>query len=394
MEANYKNEAEVESVYNRQSEVKAFDDSRAGVKGLIDTGVSKIPRMFINQQHDLDDNSGCSDSQFSIPIIDLNGIEKEANIRAEIVDNVRNACEKWGFFQVTNHGIPASVLDEIINGIRRFHEQDAEVKKEFYTRVLNKKVIYNSNFDLFTAAAANWRDTFSCVLAPSPPEPEELPAICRDIVGEYSKHIIRLGLTLLELVSEALGLNPNHLRDMDCAEGLLLLGHYYPPCPEPELTLGATKHTDSDFLTILLQDQLGGLQVLHENQWIDLPPKPGHLVVNIGDLLQASLLTTLIKFAYIFVCSCVLRMQLISNDKVKSVYHRVLVKNEGPRISVACFLRPQVQIGDSLKVYGPIKELVPEDSSPIYREISVKDYLQHFYKKGLDGTSALPHFKL
>ncbi|KAL4643462.1 hypothetical protein ACB092_02G093900 [Castanea dentata] len=369
MEANYKNEAEVESVYNRQSEVKAFDDSRAGVKGLIDAGVSKIPRMFI--KHDLDDNSGCSDSQFSIPIIDLNGIEKEANIRAEIVDNVRNACEKWGFFQVTNHGIPASVLDEIINGIRRFHEQDTEVKKEFYTRVLNKKVIYNSNFDLFTAAAANWRDTFSCVLAPSPPEPEELPAICRDIVAEYSNHIIRLGCTLLELVSEALGLNPNHLRDMDCAEGLLLLGHYYPPCPEPELTLGATKHTDSDFLTILLQDQLGGLQVLYENQWIDLPPRPGHLVVNIGDLLQ-----------------------LISNDKFKSVYHRVLVKNEGPRISVACFFRPQVQIGDSLKVYGPIKELVPEDSSPIYKETSVKDYLQHFYNKGLDGTSALSHFKL
>ncbi|KAM4127306.1 hypothetical protein ACJW30_02G080000 [Castanea mollissima] len=347
MESNYKNETEVESVYNRQSEVKAFDDSRAGVKGLIDAGVSKIPRMFI--KHDLDDNSGCGDSQFSIPIIDLNGIEKEANIRAEIVDNVRNACEKWGFFQVTNHGIPASVLEEIINGIRRFHEQDTEVKKEFYTRV----------------------DTFSCVLAPSPPEPEELPAICRDIIAEYSNHIIRLGCTLLELVSEALGLNPNHLRDMDCAEGLLLLGQYYPPCPEPELTLGATKHTDSDFLTILLQDQLGGLQVLYENQWIDLPPRPGHLVVNIGDLLQ-----------------------LISNDKFKSVYHRVLVKNEGPRISVACFFRPQVQIGDSLKVYGPIKELVPEDSSPIYKETSVKDYLQHFYNKGLDGTSALSHFKL
>ena len=183
MEAKYTIQAEIESVnYDRQSEVKAFDDSKAGVKGLIDEGVSKIPRMFILQQHDHDENSGSNDSQFCIPTIDLNGIEKEPILCAKIVDTVRNACENWGFFQVINHGIPASVLDEMINGIRRFHEQDTEVKKEFYTRVLNKKVIYNSNFDLYTAPAANWRDTFSCVLAPSPPEPEELPAICRYVV--------------------------------------------------------------------------------------------------------------------------------------------------------------------------------------------------------------------
>ena len=49
----------------------------------------------------------------------------------------------------------------------------------------------------------------------------------RHIVNEYSKRAINLGLSLFELLSEALGLNPSHLKDMDCAQGLLLLGNYY-----------------------------------------------------------------------------------------------------------------------------------------------------------------------
>lgn len=63
--------------------------------------------------------------------------------------------------------------------------------------------------------------------------------------------------------------------------------HYYPAFPNPELTLGTSKHEDSDFLTVLLHDHIGGLQVLHYNYWIDVPPVCGGLVVNIGDLLQA-----------------------------------------------------------------------------------------------------------
>jgi isopenicillin N synthase-like dioxygenase len=99
---------------------------------------------------------------------------------------------------------------------------------------------------------------------------------------------VKLGITLFELQSEALGLNPNYLKDMDCCKGMMLLGHYYPPCPEPELTMGLTKHCDSSFLTVLLQDYIGGLQIFHQDMWIDVPPIPGALVVNYGEVLQAS----------------------------------------------------------------------------------------------------------
>lgn len=104
---------------------------------------------------------------------------------------------------------------------------------------------------------------------------------------EYSKEVKKLGILLLELLSEALDLNPDYLNALGCSEGHAMLCHYYPACPEPEKTLGAGRHADYGFLTVLLQDGIGGLQVLCRNQWVDVPPVRGALVVNIGDLLQA-----------------------------------------------------------------------------------------------------------
>jgi hypothetical protein len=71
------------------------------------------------------------------------------------------------------------VLEEMDAGVRRFFEQDVEVKKKFYTRDVTKRFVYNSNFDLHTAPVANWRDTFFSYMAPYPPKPEELPGACR-----------------------------------------------------------------------------------------------------------------------------------------------------------------------------------------------------------------------
>lgn len=84
---------------------------------------------------------------------------------------------------------------------------------------------------------------------------------------------------------------------------------------------------------------------------------------------------------------------MMSNDKFKSVNHRVLANKGGPRISVASFFRCNLPPENGL-VFGPIKELSSEENPDIYRETSIKDYVAHYYKKGLNGISALEHFKL
>ncbi|KAL2475116.1 1-aminocyclopropane-1-carboxylate oxidase1 [Abeliophyllum distichum] len=306
---NGKVQAENMSDYDRKSEIQEFDDTKTGVKGLLEKGVSKIPRIFFHDQYVLEKKSVSGIPEYTIPVIDFEGLNKDAAKRKEIVDKVKFACESWGFFQIINHGIQASIMEKVIEGIREFHELETEVKKQYYSRDIKRKISFNSNFDLLQAPSANWRDSIYLNMAPDPPEPEEIPEVCRNIMMEYTQEVMKLGFTLFELLSEALGLNPNHLRNMDCAEGLFIIGHYYPPCPEPDLTLGLSNHTDSGFLTVVLQDQMGGLQVLHQNQWVDVPSLSGALVVNVGDL-----------------------MQLITNAKFKSVYHRVLAKNRGPRI--------------------------------------------------------------
>ncbi|KVH96370.1 Non-heme dioxygenase N-terminal domain-containing protein [Cynara cardunculus var. scolymus] len=347
----------IESNYDRESELKAFDDSKSGVKGFVDAGLTKIPRFFHHPRSIINEpKSSTLQTQVDIPIIDL----KETNVRAKIVENVRYAAENWGFFQIINHGIPQRVLDEMIDGARGFHEMETEEKIKYYSRDYQKKFSYTSNFRLFTSDAATWSDTFMSVMAPQPPQPEELPPICRNIITEYSDQIMKLGFTLLELLSEALGLKPDHLKSLGCGQGLFILGHYYPPCPEPELTFGANYHTDSGFLTIVLQDSLGGLQVLHQKQWVNVSPLPGALV-------------------------------LITNNKFKSVHHRVLAQKRIPRISVAAFLRPFHE-GIEPVVYRPIKELVSEENPCVYKDTSLDEFVR--VQKNAEGTSGLAPFKL
>ncbi|KAF5465976.1 hypothetical protein F2P56_015938 [Juglans regia] len=166
--------------YDRQRELKAFDESKSGVKGLVDAGVAKIPRIFVRPPEELaleDQNSGdLTNTQFVVPVIDLGDIIVR---RADKVAGVRRAAEEVGFFQVVNHGIPKKLLEDVLKAVRGFHELPREVKADYYTRELMRKVKFGSNFDLYESSFANWRDTLFCVMGPEPLDPQELPPVCR-----------------------------------------------------------------------------------------------------------------------------------------------------------------------------------------------------------------------
>ncbi|KAF7051833.1 hypothetical protein CFC21_060028 [Triticum aestivum] len=373
------------SDYDRLGALKAFDDTKAGVKGLVDAGVTTIPSIF---HHPLPIEHTDHDHHFTIPVIDLaaatGGTTTTPSKRTELVAAVKAAAETVGFFQVVNHGVPKAVMSEILAAVRGFHEEPAEAKAPYYSRDLGRPVRYWSNFDLFQSPAAQWRDTLYMETTPELPPPEEIPPACRLIALEYARLMQQLGRTLLELLSEALGLRSSHLEeDAACLERLA--GHYYPSCPEPHLTLGTTRHSDPCFLTVLLQDAVGGLQVLLKEDydggggsssssssnkssavWVDVPAMEGALVVNVGDFLQ-----------------------IVSNDRFKSVEHRVVAQSTGPRVSVVCFFRRQ-DAPTSTRVLRPIVA----DGEARFRSTTMAELIRHNRAKGLDGSSALQHLRL
>nr|UHH90043.1 2-oxoglutarate dependent dioxygenase tanshinone IIA synthase [Salvia meiliensis] len=356
-----------ENEADRVHELNAFEATKAGVKGLTDSGVQKVPRMFIRPADELVEELNRSRSPLQVPVIDLGRIG-EGEGREKVVSEVRWASKELGIFQIVNHGVAVEVMDGMIDGVRRFHEQDAEAKKQFHTRDAMRKVMYASNVDLYKSRAANWRDTFSVALMGSDSvEPEELPEICRDSTIKYLDEVTNLANTLFELLSEALGLEKGCLGALKCGRGRTFVGQYYPACPEPELTMGMTNHTDPCFLTILLQDQIGGLQALHNNQYINVEPLPASFVVNIGDMLQ-----------------------IVTNDEFISPIHRVHANRAGPRISIAGFFT-----GDAISgtIYGPIKELVSENNRARYKEFTVGEYMSKFLERPID-KSGLDEWRL
>ncbi|KAG8076250.1 hypothetical protein GUJ93_ZPchr0006g41458 [Zizania palustris] len=349
--------------------VRAFDESRTGVRGLVESGVSAVPDIF--RHPDPYSSVPLAPPGVSIPVVDLSLPRPLAAAAAA------EAARDWGFFHLVNYQalVPSECPDRLLAAVRAFNELPAPERAAHYGRSMDGGVSYSSNVDLYRSGAASWRDTIQVMFGPTQPDAERIPAVCRAEILDWDVHATAVARALTALLCEGLGIRADTLEEESCLEGKVMVCHYYPVCPEPQRTMGIVPHTDPGVLTVLAQDGVGGLQVKHTNEdgksyWVDAKPVPGALVINVGDLLQ-----------------------IMSNDKYKSVEHRVVMNShEEARVSTAIFFNPGKR-GDSV-FYGPLPELVSSENPPKFRNFTMSEFLGAFFKRDLASKALIDHFKI
>ncbi|CAN8259561.1 unnamed protein product [Cochlearia groenlandica] len=184
-----------------------------------------------------------------------------------------------------------------------------------------------------------------------------------NVALDFLKSTKKMVRRVVDVLMENLGVK----LEQEIMNGLLrtkMVGmNYYPTCPNPELTVGVGRHSDMGMLTVLLQDDIGGLYVKQndDNNWTEIPPLHGALVINVGDTLQ-----------------------ILSNGKYKSAEHRVRTTSVRSRVSVPVFTSPD----PSVKV-APLPELVKRDGLARYKEFLFQDYRNNIFGHPLDGKKSL-----
>ncbi|XVF71987.1 hypothetical protein PTKIN_Ptkin12aG0084700 [Pterospermum kingtungense] len=302
----------------------------------------------------------------TIPVLDLG----EASInRSYAIQKVLKASQEFGFFQVLNHGVSENVLNDTMNVVKELFEMPMEYKASLYSEDPNKVCrLYTSNINYGGEKFHFWRDVLK---HPCHPLEEcikfwpEKPTTYREIIRTFLVEAKNLGLRILELLSEGLGLESGHFEE-DMSEALLLVANHYPPCPDPSLTLGLPKHCDPNLITILLQGDAYGLQVFRDGEWIGVEPMPNAFVVNVGHQLR-----------------------IVSNNKLKSAEHRVVTNSEVARTTVGLFISSS---DDS--IIEPAKSLTNAGDPPLYRAFQYKEFLSNYISMMGDTELALQPFKL
>lgn len=271
-----------------------------------------------------------------LPIVDMSGVRSgDAQSMARAARDIHAAFTTVGFLYIANHGLPEPVVTDMVREAQGFFHQPLEKKREVAINkrhrgfnALGDALMYEAtkpDYKEFYTIGLELPETDPDVVAGEPLRgpnnwPSDRPGL-RQAMSAYYEEIGRCGADLLSCVAVSLGrpvdfFTPKYQKRLQRTQII-----YYPPHPAGAASdqFGLAPHTDFGCITLLWQDQNGGLEVLERQSktWIAAKPIPGTLVVNVGDLLARW-----------------------TNDLYASTPHRVINKSGRERFSIATFYDP------------------------------------------------------
>lgn len=241
-----------------------------------------------------------------LPILDLAQFDYDEAGAGRIARELDRTFREIGFCYIANTGVAPALIDGVFAASRRFHAQNPAAKNAIAINEFFRGYIAPKTSQLVTSTVAkvtkpNLSESFMLMHEVSPGDPEwgqplqgpnqwpaGLPGF-REAVTAYNSALEDVARRLTRLIARALHLSPSALDPYFQKPTTWLRLLHYPaqgPCP-PADEFGAAPHTDYGFITILLQDEIGGLEVRRsDGTWLPATPVPGTFVINVGDMLS------------------------------------------------------------------------------------------------------------
>ncbi|TXG50471.1 hypothetical protein EZV62_022995 [Acer yangbiense] len=283
----------------------------------------------------------------SIPTVDLSPFfgEGDEDGKKKAKEVISQACSQYGFFQIQNHGVSPELLSRALELSKTFFGFSDDVKLKSSPGSAAPLPTGYSKRPEHAPDKSEYMLMF-------PPEsgfnvyPENPPEF-KEVLEDVFTHLANLGSLIESIINECLGLPPNFLKEYNHDRSWdFMVAHHYFPATETENN-GLSEHEDPNCVTFVFQDQVGGLKVRKNGEWIPITPAQDTLVVNIGDVIQ-----------------------VLSNKKFKSATHKVVRPEGKSRYSYAFFYNLQ-----GYKWVEPLSKFTEEiREAPKYRGFLYQEY--------------------
>ncbi len=308
-------------------------------------------------------------SEFSnVPVIDVASLVQHTAERSRVAAQIDAACRESGFFYVVNHRVEESLCQRLEALSREFFAQSEPRKMQIamsrggrawrgYFPVGRELTSGKPDRKEGLYFGAELPLDHPAVRAGTPLHgPNLFPEIAnfRETVLRYLESLTSLGHALMSGISLGLGLDEHYFQQRYYRDPLILFRIFnYPQSNAPgsgESVWGVGEHTDYGLLTILRQDDTGGLQVKSRSRWIDAPPIAGSFLCNIGDMLER-----------------------LTHGIYRSTPHRVINTSRRDRLSFPFFFDPSFD-ARMLPVEGLSNEALADDSAARWDHATVHDF--------------------